>query len=135
LIAVYAIVTPERSWVNATALGRGPTEIDGCMEAQLAAEHHHWEEGGVTFITCNTVEQALKKKIITVFEPMYLEILNNEMVGFANTTAIYMLEHFFLSYGSITAVYLEHNFENMPRHGILRGRGNIIQTSSRLCGL
>jgi hypothetical protein len=61
------------------------------------------------------VDQALKKQIITVFEPMYLEILNNDMVGFANTSARDMLEHLFVSYGSITAVYLEHNFENMRK--------------------
>jgi hypothetical protein len=44
---------------------------------------------------------------------MYLEILNNDMVGFANTTARDMIDHLFLSYGSITAVDLEHNWENM----------------------
>jgi hypothetical protein len=54
-----------------------------------------------------------KKQIITVFEPMYLEILNNDMVGFASTNSRYMVEHVFLFYGSITAVDLEHNFENM----------------------
>jgi hypothetical protein len=59
------------------------------------------------------VEQALKKQIIMEFEPMYLEILSNDMVGFANTTARYMLDHLFLSYGSITDVDLEHNWENM----------------------
>jgi hypothetical protein len=48
-----------------------------------------------------------------VFEPMYLEILNNDIVGFANTSAREMLEHLFLSYGSITAVDLERSFENM----------------------
>jgi hypothetical protein len=46
---------------------------------------------------------------------MYLEILNNDMVGFSNTTAREMLEHLFLSYGSITAVDLERNFENMRK--------------------
>jgi hypothetical protein len=61
------------------------------------------------------VDQALKKQIITVFEPMYLEILNNDMVGFANTSARDMLEHLFLSYGSITAVDLERNFENIRK--------------------
>jgi hypothetical protein len=50
-----------------------------------------------------------------VFEPMYLDILNNYMVGFANTTARDMLEHLFMSYGSITAEDLEHNFENMRK--------------------
>jgi hypothetical protein len=45
-----------------------------------------------------------------VFEPMYLEILNNDMVGFDNTSAREMLERLFLSYGSITGVDLERNF-------------------------
>jgi hypothetical protein len=78
-------------------------------------EHHHWEEAVVTFRTWNTVEQALKTQIITVFEPMYPEILNNDMFGFANTTASDILEHLFLSYGSITVGDLKHNFENMQK--------------------
>jgi hypothetical protein len=64
----------------------------------------------ITFRTWNTAEQALEKQIIKVFEPMYLKIVNNDMVGFANTTSGDMLEHLFLSYGSITATDLEHNF-------------------------
>jgi hypothetical protein len=85
----------------------------GGTAAALLAECHRWEEAGVIFRTWITVEQALKNQIITVLDPMYLEILNNDMVGFANTTARYMLEHLFLYYGSITAVDLEHNWENM----------------------
>jgi hypothetical protein len=46
---------------------------------------------------------------------MYLKILNNDMVGFADTTARDMLEHLCLSYGSITAVDIEQNFENMRK--------------------
>jgi hypothetical protein len=61
------------------------------------------------------VKQALKKQIITVFEPMYLEILNNDMVGVANTSAREMLEHLFLSCGSITTVDLERSFETMRK--------------------
>jgi hypothetical protein len=49
-----------------------------------------------------------------VFEPLYLIIIN-DTVGFSNTTARDMLEHLFLSYGSITAIYLEHNYENMQK--------------------
>jgi hypothetical protein len=61
------------------------------------------------------VQQALKKQIIGVFEPMYLGILNENMVGYANTTAREMLDHLFETYGNITAVDLEINFENMRR--------------------
>jgi hypothetical protein len=99
LIAAYTIVTPSHPWVNPTALGWGRIEIDGGMEDQLAEDYHRWEEAAVTFRTWNTVEQASKKQIITVFEPMYLQILYNDLVGFANTTA--------------RDIYLEHNFENM----------------------
>jgi hypothetical protein len=44
---------------------------------------------------------------------MNLDILNDDMVGFANTSAREMLDHLFLTHGSITAVDLEHNFENI----------------------
>jgi hypothetical protein len=55
----------------------------------------------------------MKLIISTVIEPMYIEILNDDLVGFANTTSRDMLDHLFFSYGSITAVVIEHNFENM----------------------
>jgi hypothetical protein len=57
----------------------------------------------------------IKKQIITVFEPMYLDILNDDMFGFANISAREMLDHLFLTYMSITAVDLEHNFEHMRK--------------------
>jgi hypothetical protein len=112
-VAAYAIVAPAHSWTNPESPGRAPTEIEGGTAAQLSAELHRWEEAVTTFRTRSTVEQALKKQIITVFEPMYLEILSNDMVDFANASAREMLEYMFLSYGSITAVDLERNFENM----------------------
>jgi hypothetical protein len=46
---------------------------------------------------------------------MYLDIFNDNMVGYANISAIYMLDHLFETYGNITAVDLEINFEHMRR--------------------
>jgi hypothetical protein len=46
---------------------------------------------------------------------MYLDILNDNMVGCANISARYMLDHLFEAYGNITAVDLEINFEHMRR--------------------
>jgi hypothetical protein len=68
-----------------------------------------------TYWTCTSVQQALKKQIIGFFEPIYMEILNDNMVGYANISARYMLHHLFETYGNITAVDLEINFENMRR--------------------
>jgi hypothetical protein len=49
------------------------------------------------------------------FEPVYLEILNNNIVGYANISARDILDHLFETYGNITAVDLEINFEHMRR--------------------
>jgi hypothetical protein len=57
----------------------------------------------------------LKKQIISVFETMYLDILNDKMVGYANISAREMLDHLFVTYGNITAVDLDINFEHMHR--------------------
>jgi hypothetical protein len=46
---------------------------------------------------------------------MYLDILNDNMVGYANISARDMLDHLFETYGNITAVDLEINFEHMRR--------------------
>jgi hypothetical protein len=46
---------------------------------------------------------------------MYLEILNDNMVGFANITSQEMLDRLFLTYGNITAVDLEKKIEQMRK--------------------
>jgi hypothetical protein len=92
--------------------GRAPATTDGTA-AQISAARHIWEEDVQTYRTCTYVQQALKKQIIIVFEPMYLDIFNYHMVGFANISARDMLDHLFETYGNITAVDLEINFEHM----------------------
>jgi hypothetical protein len=46
---------------------------------------------------------------------MYLEVLNYDMVGLANITARAMLDHLLITFGNVTAVDLENNFEHMYR--------------------
>jgi hypothetical protein len=96
------------------APGRAPAITDG-TSAQISADRHVWEEDVQAYRTCTSVQQALKKQIIGVFEPMYLEILNDNIVGYANISERDMLDHLFETYGNITAVDLEINFENMRR--------------------
>jgi hypothetical protein len=96
------------------APGRAPATTGG-TSAQISAARHIWEEDVQTYRTCTSVQQALKKQIISVFEPMYLEILNDNMVGYANISARYMLDHLFETYGNITALDLEINFKHMRR--------------------
>jgi hypothetical protein len=90
-----------------------PPQTGSAFWSPSQQTHHIWEEDVQTFRTCTSVKQALKKKIISVFKPMYLDILNDNMVGYANISAIDMLDHLFETYGNITAV--EVNFEHMRR--------------------
>jgi hypothetical protein len=117
--ASYAIIYPATNgeptfWINPQAPGRAPATTDG-TEAQISAARHIWEEDVQTYRTCTSVQQALKKQLISVFEPMYLNILNDNMVGYAKISARGMLDHLFETYGNITAVDLEINFEHMRR--------------------
>jgi hypothetical protein len=101
-------------WINPRAPGRAPANTDGTA-AQISAARHIWEEDVQTYRTCTSVQQALKKQIISVFEPMYFDNLNDNMVGYANISARDMMDHLFETYGNITAVDLEINFEHMRR--------------------
>jgi hypothetical protein len=96
--------------------------MDGPQTQLTAAEQQHKsvrkniaERKPLMTSKRTTPSKVRKKIIITVVEPMYIEILNDDLVGFANTTWRYMIYHLFLSYGSITAVDIEQNFENMRK--------------------
>jgi hypothetical protein len=127
LDAAYSNIAPPTVeeptfWETPNAPGWAPATTDGAA-AQLSAARHIWEEDVQTYWTCTSIQQALKKQIISVFEHMYLEILNDNMVRYANISARDMLDHFFETYGNITAVDLEINFEHMrlpwdPQHPV-----------------
>jgi hypothetical protein len=117
--AAYVMIAPTTNeestlWVTSNAPGRAPATTDGTA-AQISSDRHQWEEDIQTYRTCTSVQQALKKHIISEFESMYLDILNDNMVDYANISAGELLDHLFETYGNITAVNLEINFENMRR--------------------
>jgi hypothetical protein len=117
--ASYSMIAPTTDagptlWATPQANGRAPANMDGTA-AQISAARHIWEEDVQTYRTCTSVQQALKKQISSVFEPIYLDILNDNMVGYANISARDMLDHLFETYDNITAVDLEINFEHMRR--------------------
>jgi hypothetical protein len=108
--ASYAMIAPTMDagpaiWTIPQAPGRDPVNTDGTA-AQISAVRHIWEEDVQTYRTCTSVQHTLKKQIISVFEPIYLDILNDNMVGYSNISARDMLDHLFKTYGNITAVDL-----------------------------
>jgi hypothetical protein len=69
--ASYAMISPTTDsgptlWTSPQAPGRAPASMDGTA-AQISAARHIWEEDVQTYRTCTSVQQALKKQIISVF--------------------------------------------------------------------
>jgi hypothetical protein len=117
--ASYAMIAPTTNdepklWVKPLAPGRAPATTDGAA-AQTSAARHVWEEDVQTYLTYTSVQQALKKQISGVFDPMYVDILSDNMLGYFKISERYMLDHLLETYGNITAVDLEINFEHMRR--------------------
>jgi hypothetical protein len=98
--------------VSLTASGWAPANTDS-TSAHISAARNIWEEEVQTYRTYTSVQKALKKQFTNVFEPMYLDVLNDDMVGFANISSRDMLDHLFTTYSNITAVDLENNCEHM----------------------
>jgi hypothetical protein len=99
-------------WISATSPGWAPANTDGTA-VQISATRHIWEEDVQTYRTYTSMQQALKKQIISVFEPICLDVLIYNTVGFTNISERDMLDHLVGTYGNITAVDLEINFEHM----------------------
>jgi hypothetical protein len=70
--ASYSMIAPATEagptlWVSPTAPRRAPGNTDDTAE-QISAARHTWDEESQTYHTYTSVQQALKKQIITVFE-------------------------------------------------------------------
>jgi hypothetical protein len=120
--ASYAMIAPETDagptlWISPQAPGRAPANTDGTA-AQISVVRHIWEEDVQTYRTYTSVQQALKKQITSVFEPMYVDVFNDNMVGFTNISARDMLDH--LSALTATSLWLiwKSTLNTCSEHGI-----------------
>jgi hypothetical protein len=69
--ASYAMIAPTTDsvptlWISPQAPGRDSHNTDGTA-AQISAARHIWEQDVQTYRTYTSVQQALKKQIISVF--------------------------------------------------------------------
>ena len=55
------------------------------------------------------VDGAFKKQIITEMEPVFLSSLVDQLTGFGQMYVLTMIQHLFLSYGTINEIDLEEN--------------------------
>jgi hypothetical protein len=94
--ASYTMIAPSMNdeptlRVTPPAPGRAPETTDGTA-SRISADRHLWEDDVQTYQTCTSVQHALKKQIVSMFEPMQLDILSD---GEASISARDMLDHLF----------------------------------------
>jgi hypothetical protein len=59
------------------------------------------------------INQSIKKMIIDVFEDQYLNVLSDEIIGYANCTSLQLLPHLLTHYVMIAPTDLTQNYERL----------------------
>jgi hypothetical protein len=65
------------------------------------------------YCTYHNVDQAIKKLIIESFDDAYLNVLSDEIVGYANCTSLQLLTHLLTYYAMIAPTELTQNYERL----------------------
>jgi hypothetical protein len=102
-IAFIAPVHPGANPVHpAAATGPQITEINRRYKAELAE-----------FNTYHMTDAALKKQLIAAIPETYIDILQDQHMGFANVTSLQIMNHLQTTYGKLTIDELTANLARM----------------------
>ena len=82
-----------------------PPSMGNAQYQVLGTENFRQNQG--LFRKYTAIDDALKNKIITTVEPVFLSPLVDQLTGYVQVSALTMLQHLFLSYGKIDEINLE----------------------------
>jgi NADH:ubiquinone oxidoreductase subunit B-like Fe-S oxidoreductase len=85
-VAIYVFPTP-------TNPGAVATVVAGMMASQITDTNRSHVEATHIYLTYHNVDQAFKKLIIDTFEDLFLAVLSDEVVGYANFTSLQFITH------------------------------------------
>ena len=81
------------------------------------------------------VEQALKMQLLTAVDPIYIDILRDPIMAFAQITCLKLLQHLTETYGIISFDQLEENLNHLDRMWDPAEPMEIVWTTVRKCKL
>jgi hypothetical protein len=88
----------------------GPSPPAGITGAANIAESIRQYEADIALhLQCVTVENELKKQLLTAIDHRYIAILSNRTMGYADVKCADLLAHLLTTYGKVTAADLEAN--------------------------
>jgi hypothetical protein len=95
--------------------GNAPFHPPGATNAQITETNRQYKADLDEYRVFNNTEQALKRQLLTAVDRLYLNELQHETLGFANSTTLALLTHLHSTYGIITFDQLEANLINLER--------------------
>jgi hypothetical protein len=93
--------------------GAQPIHAAAATGAQISATNRAYDQSMTDFNTCQTVKESVKQQILNAVDNIYLQDLEDDVFGYANTTIIQFLQHLRRTYGLLTANDLETNRNKM----------------------
>jgi hypothetical protein len=82
--------------------GNAPVHPVQSTQAQITKMNHQYAANLVEYTLYRTVNEELKKQVLTTIPVLYLAILSDDEMGFTEVTCDAMLVHLRTTYGAIT---------------------------------
>jgi hypothetical protein len=95
--------------------GPAPIHIAGATGHQITETNRQYAAELKEFRVFTSVEANLKKEIIQAVPDTYINELNDDILGYANTTTLSLLAHLDTTYGTVTADNLNTNLDDLQR--------------------
>jgi hypothetical protein len=93
--------------------GPSAAVVAGMTAAVIAKITQLHREATQVYRTYHNVDHAIKKLIIESFNDTYLDVLLDEIVGYANCTSLQLLTHILRYYAMIAPTELTQNYERL----------------------
>jgi uncharacterized protein YukE len=93
--------------------GPSAAVVAGMMAAVIMETTRLHKEATQVYRTYHNVDQAIKKLIIKAFDDAYLNVLSDNIVGYANCTSLQLLTHLLTYYNMIAPTELTQNYERL----------------------
>ncbi|KAG7348802.1 hypothetical protein IV203_011399 [Nitzschia inconspicua] len=90
-----------------------PSYADDATDAEIYYANFAYEDEVTAFQTYNTLQQTLRKQILTAVEPPFYHELEDREFGYMDVTLLQLLNHLTTDYGEITPQDLEENREKL----------------------
>jgi hypothetical protein len=95
--------------------GVAPKHPIAATAAQITEANQQFDASRTEFQTFTVTQGLLKRQVLAAVHSMYIDELNDEMIGFASVTCLEILQHLRLHYGMITPDQLESNLHQLDR--------------------